>query len=548
MSEKTTIFAARKVITVSPSRPQASHVAVRDNRILGVGDLEELAGWGPFDLDEQFHDKIVVPGFVEGHSHVLEGSLWDRTYVGFFDRTDPDGHLWPGARSTQAVIERLRQAEQKLEDADHPLVGWGYDPIYFGNRRMTRQGLDEVSRTRPVLVLHASGHMLFANSLILERAGVTAETDVHGIVKGEDGEPTGELQEIATLFMAFEAAGTHPFEDLGTARAIRAFGRSAQRAGVTTATDLYNPLTEQAVANLHLVTSEPDYPIRLLPAYASLSASADDGIRRVESLIPQTTDKLRFGLVKMMTDGSIQGFTARLKWPGYFNGAPNGIWNAPPEELKRTLLAYHRAGLQLHIHTNGDEASELMIDAIDEALASDPRPDHRHTLQHCQMMTEAMLRRAATLGICVNMFANHIYYWGEEHLAVTMGPERAHRIEPFASARRLGVPFAMHSDAPITPLAPLFTAWCAVNRTTATGRVLGEEERIDAGEALRAITLGAAYTLKMDHLVGSIESGKFADFTVLDQDPLAVAPEHLKDIGIRATVLGGKVFPVPGAT
>ena len=126
------------------------------------------------------------------------------------------------------------------------------------------------------------------------------------------------------------------------------------------------------------------------------------------------------------------------------------------------------------------------------ALARNPRPDHRHTLQHCQMADAAQFRRMRALGVCVNLFCNHIYYWGDVHREVTMGPDRAERMDAAGTAHALGVPFAMHSDAPITPIAPLFTAWCAVNRRTASGRVLGTQ-RADRGERCAArVTLGAA--------------------------------------------------------
>jgi predicted amidohydrolase YtcJ len=143
------------------------------------------------------------------------------------------------------------------------------------------------------------------------------------------------------------------------------------------------------------------------------------------------------------------------------------------------------------------------------------------------------------------LFANHLYYWGDAHYSQTIGPDRANRMDACGTALRLGVPFAIHSDAPITPIGPLFTAWCAVNRCTSSGRVLGEEERIGLQDALHAITLGAAYTLRMDGEIGSIEVGKFADFCVLDADPLSLPPRSLKDIGVWGTVLGGRVFEAP---
>ena len=186
-----------------------------------------------------------------------------------------------------------------------------------------------------------------------------------------------------------------------------------------------------------------------------------------------------------MTDGSIQGMSARMKWPGYYNGMPNGVWNMPPEQLVETVQAYHAAGAHLHMHVNGDEASELMLDALEAALTSHPRRDHRHTLQHCQMADEAQFRRMAALGVCANLFANHIYYWGDQHREITMGPDRAMRMDACATAERLGVRFAIHSDAPVTPLGPLFTAWCAVNRLTASGKVLAWD--IATGDAIQDV-------------------------------------------------------------
>jgi len=138
----------------------------------------------------------------------------------------------------------------------------------------------------------------------------------------------------------------------------------------------------------------------------------------------------------------------------------------------------------------------------------------------------------------VNLFANHYFFWGDEHYATTVGPERAERMNACRSALEIGLPMAIHS--------PLFTAWCAVNRVTPKGRVLGAAERLTVMQALHAITLGAAWTLRLDHEIGSIECGKRADFAVLEQHPLEVAPEALKDIPVWGTVLSGRVFPARG--
>ena len=543
MTHAITIFSARKVLTMNTYQPVATHVAVRGGRILGTGSLDELAEWGDYTIDNSFEDKILLPGFVEAHCHAMNGSIWENTYVGYFDRTDPDGRVWLGIKDLDGVLDRLREIERTLDNPEQTLVAWGFDPIYFNDGvRMTVSHLDQVSRDRQILVQHSNGHLLNVSRKVLELAGIDANTDVEGVMKDADGNPSGELGEMAAQFMAYRVTDVRRFDEIN-AEDLRSFARTATNVGVTTATDLHARVQDQNVKNYVEVTQDPNYPLRLVPAAGCLTMSIEEGPGHVADLKRHNNDKLFFGLCKIMTDGSIQGFTGRLKWPGYFNGKPNGIWNLPPQTLTNMVEAYHLAGLQMHMHTNGDEASELMIDAIEKALHKSPRPDHRHTLTHCQMADESQFRRMAQLGICSNLFANHIYYWGDQHYCQTMGPDRAMRMDACATAKRIGVPFTIHSDAPVTPLDPLFTAWCAVNRQTASGRILGPNERIDVEDALRAITLGAAFTLRLDHLVGSIEPGKYADFAVLDDDPTAVPVEALKDVPVWGTVIDGIASP-----
>ncbi|MBM3645611.1 MAG: amidohydrolase [Alphaproteobacteria bacterium] len=540
-----TIYRARRIVTMNPAQPFATHVAVRDGRILGAGDLESLAGWGAHTLDDRFADKVILPGFVEGHSHAFEGGVWKFPYVGYFDRTTPEGLRSPGLKSIEEVVVALQSYERAMPRDGSTLLAWGFDPIYFGGRRMDLADLDRVSRDRPVVVIHSNFHVLNANTPVFAKAGITRATNVHGVVKDAAGEPTGELQELTAKYMAYRAAGVELSSILTDEQALWRFSRVAQIAGVTTATDLHNDLPPSAVDAYLRATAREDFPIRILPAFAAASSPPQDAIPRLRALTEKNNDKLRFQLVKIVTDGSIQGLSARMRWPGYYDGTPNGVWNVGPDDLDRLLLAWHREGFQVHIHTNGDEASEVALNAVERVLAEAPRWDHRHTLQHAQMADAGQFRRARALGMCVNLFANHLFYWGDIHRARTLGPERAERMDACATARDCGVPFAIHCDAPVTPIGPLFTAWCAVNRRTASGRTLGEAEKIPVADALRAITLGAAYTLKLDEEIGSIDVGKRADFAILDRDPLAVPPIELKDVGVWGTMLGGRVFEAP---
>ncbi|WP_102226817.1 amidohydrolase [Acidimangrovimonas sediminis] len=539
MTAQTTIFSARAIRTMSRAQPLATHVAVRDGRILAVGTLAECQGWGPATLDKRFADKVLMPGFVEAHGHAMEGSVWRDLFLGYFHRHAPEGELEGGLKDVEAVIARLKERETAMEDPDAPLLAWGFDPIYFAGARLTRHDLDRVSTTRPILIIHASFHIMSVNTPVLEMAGMFGEVEAEGILRDAQGDITGELQEMATMFLAQKAVGAaFGLRDVDV-ESVRRYGRSAVNAGVTTAADLHQTMTDQVVMAFAEATSAPDYPLRVVPAMGAIGYGIEEGVARATALRQMGNERFYPGLVKIMTDGSIQGFTARVKWPGYYNGAPNGMWNLPPATLKEMIKAYNAAGLQMHLHVNGDQASEFVIDTLAEGLREAPFPDHRHVLQHCQMADRAQFRKARALDLGVNLFANHIYYWGDQHYALTMGPERANRMDACGSALAEGLVLAIHSDVPVTPLGPLFTAWCAVNRQTATGRILGPEERITVEQAMEAITLGAAWQLKLDHLVGSIEVGKFADFAVLDRDPFETAPEALRDIRVEGTVSGG---------
>ncbi|EDZ40736.1 MAG: amidohydrolase [Planktotalea sp.] len=540
---KTTVYSAKNIVTMNAQKPDASHVAVRDGRILAVGSSDEVATWGPYELDEQFADKVLFPGLVEGHAHTMEGTLWRYVYCGYFDRMDPSGTTHRGNTSIDAVLEALKAAEAKMDDPDSPLTGWQLDPIYLDNKPVTRAQLDNVSATRPIGVLNASGHILYANSKALELASLLKKGVNHpGIPLGADGLPTGELKgpdAMAPVSVHVGMSGSIADVD---ERGLRDFARLCVRTGVTTVTDLAAKLDPDSVDMMLRVTGEPSFPACVVPLRFFLGLSPKELVPEVARLKKLSTDRLSLGRIKLVADGSIQGYSARLRWPGYHNGAPNGLWYVTPEQMLELYELALEAGLQIHTHTNGDQATQLAIEKLELALRKHPSNDHRFVLQHCQLADRAQFTRMAALGMSVNLFANHQFYWGDEHYTLTVGPDRALRMNAARTALDCGVPLAVHSDAPITPLGPFFTAWCAVNRLTRSGRVQGEHEKITVDEALWAITMGAAHSLHMDGLVGSIEVGKRADFAVLESDPRAANPEEIKDVEIWGTVQGGRVF------
>jgi len=333
--------------------------------------------------------------------------------------------------------------------------------------------------------------------------------------------------------------------------ALRRFADMARIVGCTTVTELGGTrlVSEADIALWTDVASGEGFPVRFVPLLNPArghKGTPDEIAREVVDLRGRSNPKCRFGLVKMVLDGSIQGFTARLNPPGYLphpdgTARPNGIWLLEPEQFAAWFEAFHRAHVTVHSHVNGDQSVDLLLDTVDAALSDHSWLDHRHTAQHTQLTTPAQYRRMAALGMSANIFSNHIYYWGDQHRSITVGPDRAARMDACATADREGVRYSIHSDASVTPLGSLHTVWCAVNRVTASGDVLGPHERVTVDRALRAVTVDAAHQLRLDHELGTIQAGKLADFVALSDDPGDVDPMTIKDIAVHGTVVGGEI-------
>jgi predicted amidohydrolase YtcJ len=535
MSNQITVFKAKKIITMDHNNPEATHVAVRDGVILAVGDRHCADGWGDIVNNDTYKDKVILPGLIEAHAHVSAGGVWANIYCGHYDRTDPEGNIVKGLPTKEALIEKLRQAP-----GNGPIVGWGFDPNFLDSPRLSKLELNEVSTDRPVIVVHSNFHLATVNTLALDKSGITAGLNIEGIVKGPDGQPNGELQEFAAMEPALSIGGITIGELSTKPSAVRNYATMARNVGVTTIADLLSDLDPPEVEMLQKVTSDENFPVRYVPIMNAMRGDPELEAKRATDLKPKSTDKLRLGTAKLFTDGAIQGFTAKLNEPGYYDGPDNGIYNMEDTHFRKAVLELHKAGVKMHIHTNGDQASDYATDVLEDAIRAYPDADHRHTLEHVQLADRMDFIRMNKLGICVNLFANHLHYFGDVHWKTTLGPDRANRMDACRDATEVFTNnFAIHSDAPVTPLAPLVTAWCAINRITEKGRTLGSTQQISLQQALYCITLGAAYILKLEKEIGSIETGKKADLCIIDSDPFNLKPQNLRDIKVIDTVFSG---------
>jgi predicted amidohydrolase YtcJ len=256
-------------------------------------------------------------------------------------------------------------------------------------------------------------------------------------------------------------------------------------------------------------------------------------------------DEFNLGAVKIIQDGSIQGYTGYLSEPYHvpFEGDVNyrGYPAMKREELAELVTTLHKADLRIAIHGNGDAAIDDILYAVARAQKEHPRSDPRLIVIHAQMTRPDQLKRMRELGITPSFYVAHTYYWGDRHRDIFMGPERAARMSPAATAGKLGVRFTIHLDTPVVPMDPMLLVWSAVNRRSTSGEIIGPAERISVTAALRAVTIDAAWQIFQEDNRGSIEAGKFADLVVLAENPLE-HPARIREIEVERTVVGGRTI------
>ncbi|WP_372759754.1 amidohydrolase, partial [Litorivivens sp.] len=351
---------------------------------------------------------------------------------------------------------------------------------------------------------------------------------------------TGLLKETAgtqlqTLAMDFSAIDFMEMIDSAAAEYLRVGVTTAQSGGVDS----------RMLSGLSLASKLRRIPQRLelWPIWQTVGEALVAGEMKLN---PKPNDYLSIGAIKIIADGSIQGYTGYLSQP-YFHPHHGdedyrGFPVVPAQQLAEQVLAAHSAGYQLAIHGNGDAAIDMILDAIEKAQQAVPREDVRHIIVHAQMARHDQLARMKNLGVTPTFFSAHTYYWGDRHRDIFMGPERAARMSPARSAQALNLRYSIHLDTPVVPMNPMLLVWSAVNRVSASGAEIGPEEKVSVSDALAATTIDAAWQIHRDHELGSLTAGKLADLVVLDRNPLTVPALALRDIEVEQTYVGGRLY------
>ena len=535
-----TIYFNGNVITLDSNGLLAEAVAVKDGKILAVGDNETMMSLSNQDTHQvDLKGKTMLPGFVDGHSH-LSGVAIQAVTANLLP--PPDG---PGQNI--AMLQRtLRDfmATSEMVKQHSVVIGFNYDDSQLEEgRHPNRHELDAVSTEMPIMITHQSGHIGVYNSKALEMFGINAESDdpSGGIIQREAGskEPNGVLEENAHFALLYKIIP--PFTVKENVAAMKAAEMQYLSNGFTTIQDgKTDPTTLGLMAQY---AADGGFTADVV-VYADVAGMTDHTILNGPLHSGEYVNRFRIGGVKLTFDGSPQGKTAWFTKP--YLVAPSGqdaSYSGYPaftdaEALKWYLMAYEN-NWQMLTHTNGDAAIDQLIKIANQTAKAFPGKDRRTVMIHGQFLREDQIAAIDDLGIFPSLYPMHTFYWGDWHRDSVAGPERAENISPTGWLIDRGVKFSIHSDAPVTFPNSMRILDSAVNRTTRSGAVLGKAQRLRPMDALKAMTIWPAYQHFEESSKGSLEVGKLADMVVLDENPLTVDPVKISAIKVVQTIKEG---------
>jgi hypothetical protein len=566
-SPPTAIYFNGTIVTVDENMSYADAVAVNGEKIVAVGSTGEilrLSGQGTEHINLQ--RKTLLPGFYDAHGH-FGGASWRYVALG----SGPFGPI-----TNIADLIAALKARADITPAGESVIGTGYDDVFMQEQRHpTRLDLDQASTAHPIVITHFSGHGTVINTNALSQTwvdydGTTTPNPAGGVIgRFLDGTPNGQFFGNARSLVrkrdgtSFTPASTPQMQ----LEDIAHFSDVYASVGTTTAN--YGSAGSLSTFNLYRQAADEDY----LKIRATIWFSVNGG-NAVHDLLGGDTPGQRRKLpkyagkndlvvangIKFVADGSPQLRTAYMTDPYYTTGEYPADWRGltymTRQQVIDSVVAAHQAGFDsIHIHDNGDAEIDDVLDAYEEVRKPIYRQssDLRHTLIHCQFSREDQFDRMAALGGIIPTFLGmHIYYLGDRHWTIFFGPDRSARMSAAMDAIDRNIIWTTHSDSPVFQHNPLLLMWATVNRISYGGRDIftltynpsakyrSVDQRVSAEEALRAITINAAYQEFEEKVTGSIEAGKRADFVILAENPLEVDPMRIKDIKVLETIVGGK--------
>jgi predicted amidohydrolase YtcJ len=533
-AQEVTVYHGGSIITMDDDNPEVEALAVKDGKIIATGSKAEVVGKYPSAGLRNLDGKTLLPGFIDGHSHFFQAAM-------IADYANVSAPPVGTASDIAGVLDVLRKhvADNPPKKGDW-VVGYGYDgSAYTDGRDMTREDLDGDFPDNPVALIHVSGHGVVLNSRAFEAVGISADTPTPqgGIIAREPGskKPAGLVMETAWFGLVFPKLPKPTPEQL--LKNLKVAQDHYASNGYTTAQDA--PVEPKALP-LYLKARDENLFFIDLFTMAEQHKFADmvkDGF----AFSQDYDNHFRMGGVKIIVDGSPQGKTAYFTEP-FLNGGPDGEKDyrgefiTPQDEMNELFKIAYQNNLQVFSHVNGDGAIDMLLTAHKAAGAPKGR---RPVAVHCQFIRPDQIDAFVEHEILASFFTNHAFFWGDVHIE-NLGVERAYFLSPLKTARAAGMRMTNHSDFLVTPLNPMFILWTAVNRTSRSGRVIGPDERVSPAEGLKALTIDGAHQYFEEGKKGSLEVGKLADMVILDQNPLTIDPDKIKDIEVVETFKEGK--------
>ncbi len=537
-----TIFYGGPIITVNKTNEEVQALAVQNGKIVAVGTKDAVSKEWQASTTKviDLQGQTLMPGFVEPHVHIMVTSVFEGLGLNLSNFTLP--------YDTLDTLSQKLKAGLKNVPSGGWLFGFGVDPSRTTPfmAELTADELDKVSKDVPIFIVNQSGHIAYVNHKAMELAGVTDKTPNPaggGIyVKDAQGKLTGKLIEPPS-YLPFMAKMPNPTE-AELFGAIQGTLRKIASTGVTTASDMSvggNFGVDKEIAIYRAIFAKNASPIRVrgylfseaLPAgYSAIKPNEGD-------------DQLRFIGIKYISDGSTQGLTAALNEPySYPKGSSwSGALNYKDADIYASMKSYFDQGWQLSSHSNGDKAIDQALNSYSKLLAGNPKPqDRRLRIEHFTVNHEAQVKKAVKLGVVPSFTIGHVDYWGSAFSNHIIGPARAKRIDPAGDFKRAGGKFTLHSDTPVSNVGPLNYVSEEVTRLwqLPPQKVLGPTQAVTVDDAIRAITIDAAYQIFADNIVGSLEVGKQADLVVLEKNPRKTPPAEIRNIKVKETWIDGK--------
>jgi len=535
------IYFGGDIVTISDAQPTVEAVAIKDGKILAAGtriDVERSSkGKGTRMVD--LGGRTMLPGFLDPHSHYIN-SLTMANQVNVF--APPAG---PG-KDVDAIVAEIRKFrdERKIPEGE-VIMAYGYDETSMpGGRTLTRDDLDRDFPNNPVMVGHVSLHGAVLNSAAFKKYGISAATKTPpgGIIVRKKGsnEPEGLIMETAWIPIFGSLPKPTPAEEVEWSKAGQMIYAAA---GITTAQEGATHASDIAIMQRAAAGGATIIDVIAFPFILDLDAILKDN---PVSTFGTYRNHLKLGGVKITLDGSPQGRTAFFTKP-YLVDGPNGQKNwrgelpFPQDTVNAWFKRVYDLPLPLNVHANGDAAIDVLLKAHEYAAAGSLDKDRRTTIIHSQFVRLDQLDSYVAYKFIPSFFTEHAFYFGETHTR-QLGKERADFLSPMRTAIDKGLRPTNHTDYNVSPIDQMFVVWTAVNRLSRGGEVIGADQRITPLEALKAITINAAYQYFEENSKGSIEPGKLADLVILDQNPLTVDPMTIRDIKVVETIKEGRTI------